>query len=98
MFGWFKAGPVEVFGKELATFFIERQKSLAGLDAKRHPEKMREILSKMSLQLDKFTQEHSPGILQKAKLANSFRWALQDAAVDQPRVDELVSWLTRRMG
>lgn len=98
MFGLFKAGPADAFGKELAAFFMERFKTLEKVTAKKHAEKVNDILNKMALQLDKFKAEHKPGIVQKAKLANSFRWALQEAGLEKAQLEELVTWLTRKMG
>ncbi|MFM2112995.1 MAG: hypothetical protein RLZZ271_1655 [Pseudomonadota bacterium] len=98
MFGLFKAGPADEFGKELAAFFMERFKALEYVSQKKHAEKVNEILSKMGLKVDKFKQEEKPGVLQKAKLANSFRWALHDAGLEKAQLEELVAWLTRKMG
>ena len=98
MFGWFKTGPADAFGKELAAFFIERFKGLENASSKKHTEKIQQILLKMSLKVDVFKAEHKPGITQKAKLANSFRWALQDAGLDKAQLEDVVAWLTRKMG
>lgn len=97
MFGLFKAGPADAFGKELAAFFMERLKALENVTPKKHAEKVNDILSKMALKVDKFKQENKPGVMQKAKLANSFRWALQDAGLEKAQLEELVTWLTRKM-
>lgn len=98
MFGLFKAGPADAFGKELAEFFIERFKSLDDASSKKHAVKVQQILSKMALKVDTFKAQHKPGVTQKAKLANSFRWALQDAGLDKAQLEDAVTWLTRNMG
>jgi hypothetical protein len=96
LFGWFRTGPAEKFGKELGAFMVQELpelKSLAGKDRKRADKTM----EKAARRIDEFRAANRPGVLQKAKLANAFLWTLKDAGWPEEAANQMTDWLTMRL-
>jgi hypothetical protein len=93
MFKWLDASAAQAFGTELATFYMERVPFDPPFSQKKFAAKVQDVLGKMKLQIQKFRATHSLNFYQKAKLGNSFKWALRDGGYDTKYVDEITEWL-----
>ncbi|MFZ4478324.1 MAG: hypothetical protein ACOYNZ_00375 [Rhodoferax sp.] len=97
LFRWFDAKAANQFGAELASFFMERMPVDTQKNAKKFAAKTSELLSKLSLRLNQFKSSNKLNFYSKAKLANSFKWALKDAGYDSKYVDDLTEWLVKQL-
>ena len=97
IFSWLSAKDEKAFGESLARFFAERIPADSDLKAKKFATRAQQVLSSMSLLVDKFKQDHKLNVFKKAQLGNAFKWTLRDAGYDQAYVDELTEWLMLRI-
>lgn len=97
MFNWFAAEESRAFGKNLAKFYIERVPFETPFSTKKFAAKTQETLKKVESQVQQFKAKESLNLYKKAKLGNSFKWALRDAGYDNQYVDELTEWLMLRL-
>jgi hypothetical protein len=98
IFNWFDAKKEINFGHQLADFYIARAaKNQHEIRGKVVERKQRELLSKLSLQIDQFKSTQSLNFYKKAQMGNAFKWRLLDAGLDSAHADELTSWVTRQI-
>ncbi len=98
MFAWFDAASAKQFGLQLADFYIARVKTTQDLKSQKFIEKkQRELLSKISRQIDAFKADNSLNVYKRAQALNAFKWKLRDAGFEQAYVDELSDWVTRQL-
>ena len=87
---WFDSSEAEEFGKNLAEMYsathsiIDRKKEKASTVNKRA-----KLLGKLTSVVRQFGQTHKLNFFKKAKLGNSFKWALLDKGYDADFVDKL---------
>jgi hypothetical protein len=95
---WFETGEIDQFAQSIAAKLIERappssltaltKKTVGGLKHSHH-----EVFS----QAQKFALSHRLNLYTKARMGNTFRWALRDAGYPQEFVDawtyELVTYV-----
>lgn len=98
MFQWLNARSHKAFGEQLAIFYAERAvKQDTSLKGKKIASKQRDLLAKLSNQLETFKQANSMNFYQKAQLGNAFKWKLLDAGFESDYVEELTSWLVAQL-
>ncbi len=97
LFNWFNARAADQCGAELARFFMERMPIDTQKNEKKFAAKTSELLTKLSLRLNQFKSSNRLNFYTKAKLANSFKWALKDAGYDAKYVDDLTEWLVKQL-
>ena len=99
IFEWFETGEIDKFARSIAAQLIERappssltamtKKTVGGLKHSHHA-----VFS----QAQKFAFSHRLNFYKRARLGNSFRWALRDAGYPPEFVDawtyELVTYVT----
>jgi hypothetical protein len=98
IFTWFDAQAAKTIGRELADFYIQRAgKNSKNARGKIVEKKQKELLGKLSQQIDLCKIRHPLNIYKRAQLGNAFKWHLLDAGLDNAQVDELTSWVTRQL-
>jgi len=97
MFGWLDAKAAKQFGGELAQFFIEKMPPGAQLNESKHASKTQYVLDKMAVKITAFQRDEQLNALRRAKLANEFKWRLNDAGYDKEYVETLVAWLVNKL-
>lgn len=94
---WFSAAATEGFGKELAVFIVSELKgSLDKRDAK-FTVKADKTLQRAAVKVQAFKTREAMNFYKKAKLANTFLWALKDAGCPEEYANQLTDWLTMRL-
>lgn len=95
---WFDASEAKAFGLTLAKIVMEKM-PVDGSTAKAAvKEKKKEVLlNRMALEIARFRETGKLNIYKKAKLGNSFKWALRDAGYDTAYVDTMTEWLMFRV-
>jgi len=98
MLEWFNTTNVKKFGSELGDYYVNRAKQIDKSDKPKIIErKRRELLQKMEVQINLFSSSCELNIYKKAQLGNSFKWRLLDSGLEKPHVEEITSWLTKRL-
>lgn len=93
---WFNANAAKEFGVNLAEFYLVRV-TVEGEDksAKFVEKKHKNLLAKMTLQINQFKAQNKLNIYKKAQLGNVFKWRLLEAGFDRDYVNQITNWLMR---
>jgi hypothetical protein len=97
MLKWLDAREAQAFAKELAAFYAEKIPLESTLGSKKFATKTQDTLKKMSQRIHQFKQAQPLNFYKKAKLLNTFKWALRDAGYDSAYIDEMASWMTLQL-
>jgi hypothetical protein len=97
LFKWFSTAESDRFGKELAAFILSQlEGSLQKRDAKFARNAAR-ALENAAKRVQAFRVRERMNFFKKARLANSFLWALKDGGCPDEYANELTDWLTVRL-
>lgn len=97
MFGWFDAREAKQFGGSLAAFYIAQMPPAGVLGEKKFAAKTQTLLRGMDGKVNAFKAAHRLNGYQKARLGNTFKWALKDAGYETTYIDQLTDWLITRL-
>lgn len=97
IFSWFDTREDRKFAVALAQFIMEEIPGEARVKEAKFAAKAQKALQKAARRLQDFKATHKLNPFKRAKLANSFLWALKDAGCPQAYADELTEWLTLRL-
>lgn len=97
LFGWFNAKEAHQFGAELAHLYILKMPLDTPRTDKKFASKSQRALEQLERQVRQFQARHRLNIYTRAKLATRFKWTLKDAGYEAAFVDELTSWLVKRL-
>jgi lipoprotein NlpI len=75
---WFDATDAEAFGLKLAKYYMDRIPAAAVIEGKRSLGKHDQVVAGMFQLRDHFKATHKLNIYKKAKMANTFKWALRE--------------------
>lgn len=96
-FNWFGTADASAFARELAQHVLgELQGAQARRDAK-FTAKAEKVMVAAARRLQDFKKDHPLNVISRAKLANTFLWALKDGGCPPDYADELTEWLTLRL-
>ena len=93
IFGWFDAKAAQALGAELARAFMSRVPVDARVSDRKFEAKAKAALTEIERSIADFKRRNRLNFYQKAKLGNSFKWALKDAGYDGAYVDKLTDLL-----
>jgi hypothetical protein len=95
--GWFDAKEAQDFGLLLASFYIERVPLEASGKKEKTQAKKKEVINKLFQQIERNKPGLKLNIYKKAKLGNSFQWALKEAGYDLDFVNTLTKEILLRL-
>lgn len=93
VFGWFDAKAAEQFGAELAREFAARMPLDRKLNERQFETKAKAAIGQLQGSVAKFRESHPLNVYKKAKLGNTFQWALRDAGYPPEYVAKLTDLL-----
>jgi hypothetical protein len=96
-FDFFKSKNASAFGTELADYFIDKTKSMQLVKEKKFAEKTNKILNGIILKINCYKSSNKLNFYTKAKLANNFKWKLQDAGYHKDYVNDITEWLVKHL-
>ena len=97
MFGWFNAKEAKQFGTSLAAFYIAQVPLGQPGGEKMFASKTQTAMRGMDAKIDAYKAATPLNGYLKARLGNTFKWALRDAGYDVAYVDKLTDWLITRL-
>jgi tetratricopeptide (TPR) repeat protein len=101
---WLNASDATEVGTGLADFVLQSDSGSAGIrrkadkpQAQAQAQELQKFLQKFFQRVDHEVRPLKLNLLKRAKLANSFKWRLQEQGVEQQLVDELTQALVLRL-
>ncbi len=98
IFQYFNASNEDKFGKELASILVEYMSAnKQGKSDKKISKKHDAVVNRLSNMIAGYRDEHKLNFYKKAKLANSFKWALLDSGFSNDFVNEITRVLVMQL-
>jgi hypothetical protein len=97
MIKWFDVRAPTEFAREQASFILRELTGISGKRDALFARKAQQVLTTVDAQARSFRASHSLNFYQRAKLANTFLWALRDGGCPAEYAQELTEWLTLRL-
>jgi hypothetical protein len=97
MFDWFATARVKAFGKEMASQVLRDLGTSAGKRETKFATHTEKLLVRADQRVREFTAGERMNFYKKARLANTFLWALKDAGCPPDYAEQLTEWLTFRL-
>lgn len=95
---WFDAREASRFGAELADWYASQlPREASSLSDKKFSARTQSALRQMTRRVDEFKRLKALNFYQRAKLANTFKWALRDAGYNIGYINQLTEWLVARL-
>lgn len=94
---WLDATEAEAFGLTLAKYYTDRIPVAAAADRKKSGAKHDQVVAQMFQLRDHFKATHKLNIYKKAKMANTFKWALREGGYPTSLSDKLTLDLIMRL-
>lgn len=97
MFSWFSTVEARRFGNEVAAFLLGELSGSLGKREGKFAGKVEKALLQVDRRVAEFKTHHKLNVYQRAKLANTFLWALRDGGCSPEYAQQLTEWLSVRL-